>query len=210
MSYTTPKYAISLLAAAFLLPYSAAQGTAATAALQAQAISASTSAPDVGEEQFRIGPDDVLAISVWKEPDITRTVPVRADGKISLPLIGELQAAGRIPRTLEAEIRERLKSYIAEPEVTVIVQESRSRTFNILGEVVRPGSYALTRPVTVLDAIAMAGGFRDFAKRKSIYVLRTQPEGGQQRIPFNYKEATSGTKPEVNVLLHPRDTVVVP
>lgn len=160
-------------------------------------------------DSYVIGADDTLAISVWKEPEISRAVPVRSDGRISLPLIGELQAAGQTPRQLEQEISKRLRSYISEPEVTVIVQDSKSQRINVLGMVARPGSYLLGGSTTVLDAIAMAGGFRDFAKQKSVYVLRA--EGGtQKRLPFNYKEVIKGKNPEQNVRLLPGDTVVIP
>jgi polysaccharide biosynthesis/export protein len=161
-------------------------------------------------DSYVIGADDVLAISVWKEPDVSRSVTVRTDGKISLSLIGELQASGQTPRQLEQEIAKRLQSYISEPEVTVIVQDSKSQRINILGMVARPGSYLLSGSTTVLDAIAMAGGFKDFAKQKSIYVLRQNPNGAQQRFPFNYKEVIKGKNPEQNVRLLPRDTVVIP
>ena len=152
----------------------------------------------------------MLAVNVWKEPDISRSIPVRSDGRISLPLVGEVQAAGKTPLSLEQEIAEKLKSYIAEPEVTVIVQQVNSQKFNILGQVNRPGSYPLTNSPTVLDAIAVAGGFRDFAKRKSIYVLRQNPDGTQARLAFNYKEVIIGHNSSQNVRLQPRDTIVVP
>jgi polysaccharide export outer membrane protein len=165
---------------------------------------------DRSDDAYVIGANDVLAINVWKEPDVTRSVPVRSDGKISLPLAGELQAAGQTPRQLEQEITKRLQSYISDPEVTVIVTESRSQKINILGMVARPGTYLLSGSTTVLDAISMAGGFKDFAKKKSIYVLRASQDGTQKRIPFNYKEVIKGTNPEQNVKLLPGDTVVVP
>lgn len=193
--------------------------------LWAQAGSGSTSAPaspvtaqpsqtadatKAHDDSFVIGNDDVLAINVWKEPDISRSIPVRSDGKISLPLVGEVQAAGRTPLKLEQDIAERLKSYISEPEVTVIVQQINSQKFNILGMVNKPGSYLLTNSATVLDAIALAGGFRDFAKQKSIYILRANADGSQTRIPFNYKEVVKGANPAQNIKLQPRDTIVVP
>ncbi|HTQ61090.1 MAG TPA: polysaccharide biosynthesis/export family protein [Candidatus Solibacter sp.] len=162
------------------------------------------------DNSYVIGNDDMLAINVWKEAEISRSVPVRSDGKISLPLAGELQAAGRTPFKLEQDIAERLKNYISEPEVTVIVQQINSQKFNIMGQVVKPGSYPLASAATVLDAIAVAGGFRDFAKKKSIYVLRQNPDGTQTRIPFNYKEVIKGQNPSQNEKLQPRDTVVVP
>jgi polysaccharide export outer membrane protein len=162
------------------------------------------------DDSFIIGNDDVLAINVWKEPDISRQVPVRSDGKISLPLAGEVQATGRTPLKLEQEIASKLSNYISEPEVTVIVQQINSEKFNILGQVTKAGEYSLTGSLTVLDAIALAGGFKDFAKQKSIYVLREQSDGTQSRIAFNYKDVVHGKHPEQNIKLEPRDTVVVP
>jgi polysaccharide export outer membrane protein len=162
------------------------------------------------DSSYVIGANDVLAINVWKEPDISRSVPVRSDGKISLPLVGELQAGGQTPQQLEQEITKRLQSYISEPEVTVIVQDSKSQKINIMGMVARPGAYLLTSSTTVLDAIAMAGGFKDFAKQRSIYVLRQNADGTQQRLSFNYKEVIKGKNPEQNIRLQAGDTVVVP
>src|SRR6266849_2432762 len=162
------------------------------------------------DDSYVIGADDVLSINVWKEPDVSRSVTVRSDGKISLPLVGELQASGQTPRQLEQEITKRLQSYISEPEVTVIVTDSKSQKVNILGMVSRPGAYLLTSSTTVLDAIAMAGGFKDFAKQKSIYVLRQGSDGTQQRVPFNYKDVIKGKNPEQNIRLQAGDTVVVP
>lgn len=162
------------------------------------------------DASYVIGNSDVLAITVWKEPDVSRSIPVRPDGKISLPLIGEIQAAGRTPLQLEQEIAAKLQTYINKPDVTVIVQEINSEKFNILGRVVKPGSYPLSGATTVLDAIAMAGGFQDFAKQKAIYVLRSNPTGGQSRMTFNYKDVIKGKHPEQNTKLEPHDTIVVP
>jgi polysaccharide export outer membrane protein len=172
--------------------------------------SADVPASTAHDDSFVIGNDDVLAINVWKEPDVSRAIPVRSDGKISLPLAGEVQAAGQTPLKLEQDIAAKLKNFIAEPEVTVIVQQVNSRKFNILGMVLKPGSFPLTNSATVLDAIALAGGFRDFAKKKSIYVLRQNPDGTQTRIPFNYQEVIKGQNPAQNIKLQPRDTIVVP
>jgi len=162
------------------------------------------------DDSFVIGNDDVLAINVWKEAEISRSIPVRSDGKISLPLAGEVQAAGRTPLKLEQDIADRLKNYISEPEVTVIVQQINSQKFNIMGQVAKPGAYPLASAITVLDAIAAAGGFRDFAKQKSVYVLRQNPDGTQARLPFNYKDVIKGKNTEQNVKLQPHDTIVVP
>ena len=143
------------------------------------------------DDDFVIGADDILAIDVFKEAEISRTVTVRSDGKISLPLVGELQASTKTPKQLEDEISNELSAYISDPAVTVIVQEIRSQHFNILGRVQHPGSYPLTNSATVLDAIALGGGFIDFAKQKSIYILRSNSDGTQTRIAFNYKETSS-------------------
>ncbi len=161
-------------------------------------------------DEFTIGSGDLLAVSVWKEPELSRVIPVRSDGRISLPLIGELQASGRTPIQLESEITAKLKDFVSEPEVTVIVQEIRSLKFNVLGMVMKPGSYPLTKPMTVIDAIATAGGFRDFAKKKDIYVLRRGPDGNQTRLAFNYKDVIKGHNTAQNVALETNDTVVVP
>lgn len=192
-----------LLALACLLSVLPASAQAAAPAPAAN----STAKPH--DDTFVIGNDDVLAINVWKEPDISRSIPVRSDGRISLPLVGEVQAAGLTPAKLEKEIATRLKNYISEPEVTVMVQQVNSQKFNILGQVAKPGSYLLTNSPTVLDAIALAGGFRDFAKKKSIYVLRQSP-GGESRLPFNYKDVSQGKNMTQNVRLEPGDTIIVP
>jgi polysaccharide export outer membrane protein len=189
---------------------SASPGPAAPVALASLGQPASPSSAKPHDDSFVIGATDVLAISVWKEPDISRSVPVRSDGKISLPLAGELQAAGLTPLKLERDIASKLQSYISEPAVTVIVQQINSQKFNILGQVARPGSYSLTSSSTVLDAIAVAGGFRDFAKQKSIYVLRQNSDGRQSRIPFNYKQVIKGKNSAQNLKLQPNDTIVVP
>jgi polysaccharide export outer membrane protein len=161
-------------------------------------------------EDYMIGSDDVLAINVWKEPDLSRTVPVRPDGKITLPLIGDIIASGNTPKQLQASIEQDLAKYISKPAVTVIVQEPKSHKFNIVGEVQRPGSYLLTSPITVLDAIALAGGFREWAKVKSIYVLRVGANGTRTRVAFNYKKVIRGHDNEQNIPLRSGDTVVVP
>ena len=161
-------------------------------------------------EEFVIGTGDVLAINVWKETEVSRVVPVRSDGRISLPLVGEIQAGGRTPKQLETEISAKLKDYVSEPEVTVIVQEIKSQKFNVLGMVMKPGSYVLTNPTTILDAIAMAGGVRDFAKQKDVYVLRRAADGHQTRLPFNYKDVVKGHNSAQNIALQSNDTLVVP
>lgn len=166
--------------------------------------------PPRSDESFIIGDDDVLAISVWKEADLSRVVPVRSDGKISLPLVGEVQAAGRTPLQLEEEITAKLRSYITDPQVTVIVQQINSQKFNILGQVNKSGSFQFAAGTTIVDAIALAGGLRDFAKKKAIYILRQTPNGGQVKIMFNYDDFLKGKNTDKNILIKPHDTLVVP
>src|SRR5215472_4933973 len=168
------------------------------------------SAPGVRPESYVIGAEDVIAVYVWKEPDMSKSVPVRPDGMISLPLAGEIKAAGYTPVQLQDVLADAMKKYVSEPQVTVVVEKIASLSFNIVGEVNRPGYFPLTRRMTVLDAIAMAGGFKDFAKTKKVYVLRTAANGSEQRLPFNYKEVIKGQNPQQNIELQPRDTIVVP
>src|SRR5438270_3288654 len=158
---------------------------------------------------FVIGEGDVLGINVWREPEMSRSVPVRPDGKISLPLLGEFEASGLTPKQLEVQLAKRLSTLVTNPEVTVIVEQIKSQKFNIMGEVARPGPFPLTKPMTVLDALPVAGGLKDFAKSKKIYVLRRNRDGSTQKIAFNYKKAIQGLSQE-NFELEERDTIVVP
>jgi polysaccharide export outer membrane protein len=166
----------------------------------------SKAAPKSGDE-FVIGADDILAINVWREPEMSRVVPVRPDGKISLPLLGEFEAAGSTARQLEAKILKALAEIVQNPQVTVIVQEIRSRKFSISGEVNRPGAYPITGTLTVLDAVAMAGGLRDFANPKKMYILRPKEGGVVTRINVNYKDALEGKD---LIPLLPGDKIIVP
>lgn len=213
-STMTAKIAAALWIVTLLSSCLSAQGNSSATASPSHAATkneaASIAAAKADDNTFVIGTGDVLSINVWKEADISRSVPVRSDGNISLPLVGEVQAAGRTPLKLEQDIAVKLKNYISEPEVTVIVQQINSEKFNILGQVARPGSYPLANASTVLDAIAIAGGFRDFAKKKSIYVLRQNADGTQTRLPFNYKDVVKSQNPQQNIKLQSHDTIVVP
>jgi polysaccharide export outer membrane protein len=161
------------------------------------------------DPKYVIGPQDVLDINVWKEPTISRTVPVRPDGKISLPLLNDVQAAGLTPQKLGEEITADLHKYLENPQVTVIVTAINSRRIYILGEVNRSGTFQMLPNMTVLQALSDAGGFTPFAKLKDIYVLRTV-NGRQEKFPFNYKDVLKGEKSQENILLMPGDTIVVP
>src|ERR1700679_2951470 len=144
---------------------------------------------------YIIGPQGVLDISVWKEPEVARVVPVRPDGRISLPLLNDVQAAGLTPAALAAQITESLKKYLTNPQVTVIVTTINSQRVYISGEVVRPGAFPMLPGMTVMQALTSAGGFTPFAKMKSIYVLRDD-NGKKVKFPFNYKEAINGKNSE--------------
>lgn len=188
---------------ALQIPVAAASTSAAQAKGNAHGAQAS-------DASFVIGNADVLSINVWKEADLTRSIPVRSDGKISLPLVGDIQAAGRTPAQLAQDITEKLSGFITDPQVTVIVQQVNSEKYNVLGQVAKPGSYSLDASTTIVDAIATAGGFRDFAKKKSIYVLRESATGRESRVSFNYQDFIKGKHADRNIVLKPHDTVVVP
>ena len=167
-----------------------------------------TSGPQA-DVAYKIGPQDMLQIDVWKEPEITRVVPVRPDGKITLPLLNDVQAAGLTPMELASAISDGLKKYINNPQVSVSVSTINSRRVYVTGEVTKPGAFPMLPNMTVLQALTSAGGFTQFAKIKSIYILRS--EGGKQvKVPFNYKAVVEGKKPEENIELQTGDTVVVP
>ena len=161
------------------------------------------------DPNYSIAPEDVLTIDVWKEPEISRTVPVRRDGKISLPLLNDLQAAGLTPTQLGAEIVEKLRATIVHPQVTVIVAQMSSLRIYILGQVTRAGAYPLVPDMTVMQALSIAGGFTPYANLKKIYVMRSE-NGASKIFPMNYKEVVSGHKPQQNIPLKPGDTIVVP
>jgi polysaccharide export outer membrane protein len=162
-----------------------------------------------GWGEYSVGPGDVLVISVWKEPDVTSTVVVRTDGKISLPLVRDLYVDGMTPVAITKLVVEKLTPLINDPIVTVTVNEIHSKVIYVIGEVGRPGPYPVTRPMTVLQILTQAGGLSEFAKKKSVYVLR-ENNGRQEKLPFNYADVVNGKNMQQNILLKPGDTVVVP
>src|SRR5579863_8342265 len=170
---------------------------------------ASASQPmSVAGPSYLIGADDVLLISVWKEPDLTATLPVRPDGNISLPLLNDVLAAGLSPTQLAAAITERLRKFVADPRVTVVVTQINSQKIFVMGEVQHTGAIQLLPNMTVLQALADAG-FTQFANTKGIYVLRTE-NGQQRKIPVNYKRLLKGQAIDQNIMRKPGDTIVVP
>ena len=158
---------------------------------------------------YLIGPNDILSIFVWKEPELTREVTVMPDGRITFPLAGEISAQGQTVSQLKKSVTQRLEKYITAPEVTVIIRESRSQTIYTLGKILRPGPYPLAPNMTVLQALSSAGGFAEWADPKNILIVRREA-GKEVQIPFNYKELTSGQNLGQNILLKPGDTIVVP
>jgi len=162
------------------------------------------------DTSYKIGPQDVLRIDVWKEPEVSRAgLPVRPDGKVSLPLLNDVQAAGLSPLELSNVISEGLKKFMNNPQVTVTVLDINSKRVYVTGEVRRPGAFAMLPHMTVLQALTNSGGFTQFARIKGIYVLRN--EGGKQvKYPFNYKDVIKGNHPEQNIEMQPGDLIVVP
>ncbi len=198
---------VATAAAAVLAQSTDAASDEAKAKPDTAAAATAAATPDTTAD-YVIGSDDVLQISVWHEPDLKETLPVRPDGKISLPLLNDVQAAGLTPLQLKDSITEKLKKYIADPRVTVVVTAMNSRRIFVTGEVQHTGPMALLPHMTVLQALAQAG-FTQFANPKAIYLLRTE-NGKQEKLPFNYKEVVKGNHPEQNIALKPGDTVVVP
>ena len=161
------------------------------------------------DPNYVIGSQDMLDISVWREPDFSRTVPVRPDGKISLPLLNDMQAAGLTPSQLAAELTKTLSKFVTNPQVTIIVTQINSQRFYVLGEAARPGAYTLIPEMTILQALSNAGGFTPYANSKKIYLLREE-NGRQQKLLFNYKDVIGGKRTEQNIVLQNGDTIVVP
>jgi len=166
----------------------------------------SAPAATAADGSYRLGPEDVIEVFVWKEPELTSTSTVRPDGRISMPLVGEIVAAGKTPGELQTEIASGLTDYVTEPVVTVVVKEVRSPQVSVLGEVKKPGRYRIAQSATVLDAIALGGGFTDYAHRGKVVVLRPGP-GGVERLEVDVDRLVR--RGEVPLALRPGDTVYV-
>jgi polysaccharide export outer membrane protein len=212
MNFSTGLVMAAWLAFAFGPAQEVQEPAATETAAQKTETSAKTATASLGtlnDAEYKIGPQDILRIDVWKEAEVSRAVPVRPDGKISLPLLNDVQAAGLTPMQLSVVIADGLKKYMNDPQVTVSVSEINSRRIYVTGEVTRAGTFPLLPNMTVLQALSSSGGFTQFARLKNIYVLRIE-DGKQVKLPFNYKDAVNGKKPEQNVLLQPGDVIVVP
>jgi polysaccharide biosynthesis/export protein len=195
-------------AAAILLAALLAAPAAARAQAQAEG-GAQAGDPAAASPSYAIGPEDVIGVLVWREPDMSGDVTVRPDGKISLPLIGDLEAAGRTPESLAAEIQKAAARFVDQPNVSVVIRQVNSRKVFITGQVKQSGSFPLAGPRTVLQLIALAGGLTEYADAGNIRVMRTE-DGRTRTYKFNYKDVSKGQHLEQNIELKPGDTVVVP
>jgi polysaccharide biosynthesis/export protein len=197
---------ISSIALAQDAPAQSAANSASNKTASDKGASPASNAP--ADATYVIGPEDTLHIAVWKENDLTATLPVRPDGKISLPLLNDVQASGLTPQQLADSVTEKLRKYIADPRVTVVVTAINSKRIYLTGEVSHPGAMPMLPNMTVLQALA-SGGLSQFANTKRIYVLRTE-NGKQQKLPVNYRKLVKGEQIEQNYVLQPGDTIVVP
>jgi polysaccharide export outer membrane protein len=159
----------------------------------------------VDPNSYKLGPDDVIFVRVWREPDLSGTMAVRPDGKITLPLVNEIQASGLTPVQLGAEVTTALSKFVNNPQVMVAVQSVRSKRYYMSGEIQRSGAYPLASPTTVFEAVTMAGGFREFANKKKIIIIR-----GVKRFRFNWNQVVKGKNLDQNILLESGDQVIVP
>jgi polysaccharide export outer membrane protein len=167
-----------------------------------------TPPPAVAQNEYRIGKEDVVAVDVWKDPALSAKEPVRPDGKISLPMIGDITAEGRTAKELQREITARLAPMVNEPTVAVVVSEINAARFFVLGEVAHPGAYPVRGPVNVLQALALAGGPTEYANRGGIVVIRRADDGKEARYNVNYREVLSGKAQAIRLI--PGDTIFVP
>ena len=177
--------------------------------VQAQGPQSSPGQPSVDSDTYVIGPEDVLDIFVWKETELSRKVPVRMDGKISIPLVGEMQAAGLTPLKLKTELIDKLKAFVEVPNVTVTVMEVNSFKVFISGQVAKPGVYPLRSETTILQFISLAGGFTEWANQRKVLLVRKE-QGQEKRFTINYKKIVSGDDLTQNLVLKPGDVIIVP
>jgi polysaccharide export outer membrane protein len=203
----THTFRLGLLTSALL---ASASGAGAAAQTPANTVAPTSSAAPVAAANYVIGPDDILSVLFWRDKDLSADVVVRPDGKISLPLLNDVQAGGLTPAQLRDAIHSVAKQYVEDPSVTVVVKQINSRKLFITGQVEKPGPYPMSGPTTVLQLISMAGGLKEFTDGKRILVMRTDQSGRQTSFMFNYRQVTSGKNLAQNIELQPGDTVVVP
>jgi len=168
-------------------------------------------APAAADEMaaYSVAPGDVLRIAVWKEPELSGDAFVRLDGMITVPLVGDVKAAGKTTEQIATEVRTRLRPFLETPQVTVTVSQAVSARFYVIGEVTTSGAFPLTGRITVLQALALAGGFREFAKRERIVLIR-ETHGERKAIPFNFRDLEAGINLEQNIAVESGDTLIVP
>jgi len=184
-------------------------GAGCAPGLSPQSAMEAAKAQVVDVDHYLLGPEDAIEISVWKEPELTKQLIIRPDGKISYPLIGEIQAAGRTVKELREEISKKLEKFVTDAQVTVLLLKAQHYKIYVVGKVQKPGEFVAGRPVTVMQALAMAGGLTPFASPGKIVILRKSGDQ-EQTLPFNYKEVARGRNLEQNRVLLPGDVVVVP
>ena len=174
-------------------------------------ISASWSHASYAQETgYALNPGDVLQVAVWKDTELTREILVRPDGRITFPLVGDIQAAGQTPEAVQQAIIERLQKYVPDPVVTVALAAANGNKVFVLGQVARPGEYVMVRPLDVMQALAMAGGLNTFANGNRVVILRRGPDGKQKGIPFRFGAVQEGNDLQTNIMLTSGDVVVVP
>jgi len=176
--------------------------------LAAQSLSESSPAQPGPTHEFKLGPGDVISVFVWRQPTLSKTVSVGPDGSINYPLIGEIEASGQTLSELQDELTKKLMLHLSDPQVTVTLDRVRSFRVFVLGEVLRPGMFELTSPITVVQAIAMAGGFTAFASRDDILVYNELHDNGSRRV-FDYNRFVRGKGPDRDIVLTPFDTVII-
>jgi polysaccharide biosynthesis/export protein len=164
--------------------------------------------PAMARAEYQIGREDIIAVDVWKDPALSAKVPVRPDGKITLPMIGAIDAAGRTTEDLKAEIAEKLKPFVERPIVSVMVSEIHAARFYVLGEVAHPGAFPVRGPITVVQALALAGGPTEFANARKVVVIRSGKDGTQTRYKVDARDVLAGNAPALPLV--PGDTVFVP
>ena len=187
--------------------YAIGCATGTNSRVEAQAAAGEVLPPD--QDRYLLGPEDVIEVSVWKEPDMTKQLVVQPDGKVFYPLIGEIRAAGKTVKQVQEEISKRLEKFVTDASVTVILLKTQHYKFFVTGKVNKPGEFLAGRPTSVLQAISMAGGLTPFASPRNIKIVR-KVGGVDEVYPFNYKDVSKGLLMSQDILLQPGDVVVVP
>jgi polysaccharide biosynthesis/export protein len=201
-------WAVVSCAVSFYLSATVAEAGQAPAPSPSPSPASQPAAPEETSPYY-VAPGDILRVAVWKEPELTTDVFVRLDGRITVPLVGDVKAAGRTTEELTNEIRTRLRAFLEVPQVTITVSQAVSTRFYVIGQVTTSGAFALNSRITVAQALALAGGFREFAKRDRVMLLR-ESRGERKAIPFNFRDLELGINLDQNIVLESGDTIIVP